>query len=54
MFFDQYDLMNDLDVFWNSQNMEKKIFIDWFKSTKKKTKLIDVASGTGDIAKTIT
>jgi demethylmenaquinone methyltransferase / 2-methoxy-6-polyprenyl-1,4-benzoquinol methylase len=47
--FDKYDLMNDLmslgvHKFW------KKNFID-FLNPQKNTKLIDVASGTGDIAK---
>jgi len=47
--FDKYDLMNDLmslgiHRFW------KKKFIDWL-NPQKKTRLIDVASGTGDIAK---
>ena len=45
----KYDLMNDLmslgiHRFW------KKNFISWL-NPQKKTKLIDVASGTGDIAK---
>ena len=47
--FDKYDLMNDLmsigiHRFW------KKNFINWL-NPQKNTKLIDVASGTGDIAK---
>ena len=47
--FDKYDLMNDLmslgvHRFW------KKKFVDWL-NPQENTKLIDVASGTGDIAK---
>ena len=47
--FDKYDLMNDLmslgiHRFW------KKNFINWL-NPQKNTTLIDVASGTGDIAK---
>jgi len=47
--FDKYDLMNDLmslgiHRFW------KKDFINWL-NPQKNTTLIDVASGTGDIAK---
>ena len=47
--FDKYDLMNDLmslgvHRFW------KKIFIHWL-NPQKNTTLIDVASGTGDIAR---
>ena len=47
--FDKYDLMNDLmslgiHRFW------KKDFINWL-NPQKNTALIDVASGTGDIAK---
>tara|TARA_B110000438_G_scaffold200213_1_gene191771 strand:+ start:211 stop:915 length:705 start_codon:yes stop_codon:yes gene_type:complete len=47
--FDQYDLMNDLMSF-GIHRIWKKDFIDWL-NPQKKTKLIDVASGTGDIAK---
>ena len=47
--FDKYDLMNDLmslgvHRFW------KKNFINWL-NPQENTTLIDVASGTGDIAK---
>ncbi len=47
--FDQYDLMNDIMSF-GIHRIWKKDFIDWL-NPQKKTKLIDVASGTGDIAK---
>ena len=47
--FYQYDLMNDLMSF-GIHRLWKKSFIDWL-NPQKKTKLIDVASGTGDIAK---
>ena len=45
----KYDLMNDLMSF-GIHRLWKKNFIDWL-NPQKNTKLIDVASGTGDIAK---
>ena len=47
--FDKYDLMNDL-MSLGIHRIWKKNFINWL-NPKKKTILIDVASGTGDIAK---
>jgi len=47
--FDKYDLMNDL-MSLGIHRLWKKQFID-FLNPQKNTKLIDVASGTGDIAK---
>ena len=47
--FDKYDLMNDL-MSMGIHRIWKKSFIDWL-NPQKNTKLIDVASGTGDIAK---
>ena len=47
--FNKYDLMNDLMSF-GIHRLWKKTFIDWL-NPQKNTKLIDVASGTGDIAK---
>jgi len=47
--FDKYDLMNDLMSF-GIHRLWKKNFIDWL-NPQKNTTLIDVASGTGDIAK---
>ena len=47
--FDKYDLMNDL-MSLGIHRLWKKNFIHWL-NPQKKTKLIDVASGTGDIAK---
>jgi len=47
--FDKYDLMNDL-MSLGIHRLWKKDFIDLL-NPQKKTKLIDVASGTGDIAK---
>tara|TARA_Y100000590_G_scaffold69938_1_gene76298 strand:+ start:25 stop:729 length:705 start_codon:yes stop_codon:yes gene_type:complete len=47
--FDKYDLMNDL-MSLGVHRLWKKNFIDWL-NPQKNTKLIDVASGTGDIAK---
>ena len=47
--FDKYDLMNDLMSF-GVHRLWKKRFIDVL-NPQKNTKLIDVASGTGDIAK---
>ena len=46
--FDKYDLMNDL-MSAGMHRIWKKQFISWL-NPQKKTKLIDVASGTGDIA----
>ena len=47
--FDKYDLMNDL-MSLGIHRLWKKEFIDWL-NPQQNTKLIDVASGTGDIAK---
>ena len=47
--FDKYDLMNDL-MSLGIHRLWKKNFIDWL-NPQKNTTLIDVASGTGDIAK---
>ena len=47
--FDKYDVMNDL-MSLGIHRLWKKNFIDWL-NPQKNTKLIDVASGTGDIAK---
>jgi len=47
--FDKYDLMNDL-MSLGIHRLWKKTFIDWL-NPQKNTRLIDVASGTGDIAK---
>ena len=47
--FDKYDLMNNL-MSLGIHKIWKKNFID-FLNPQKNTKLIDVASGTGDIAK---
>ena len=47
--FDKYDLMNDLTSL-GIHRLWKKTFINWL-NPQKNTKLIDVASGTGDIAK---
>ena len=47
--FDKYDLMNDLMSF-GVHRLWKKNFINWL-NPQKNTILIDVASGTGDIAK---
>ena len=47
--FDKYDLMNDLMSF-GIHRLWKKDFIDWL-NPQKNSILIDVASGTGDIAK---
>jgi len=46
---DKYDLMNDL-MSLGIHRLWKKKFINWL-NPQKNTKLIDVASGTGDIAK---
>jgi len=47
--FDKYDLMNDL-MSLGIHRIWKKNFIHWL-NPQKNTILIDVASGTGDIAK---
>jgi len=47
--FDKYDLMNDL-MSLGIHRLWKKAFIDYL-NPQANTKLIDVASGTGDIAK---
>ena len=47
--FDQYDLMNDL-MSLGVHRLWKKKFINWL-NPQENTTLIDVASGTGDIAK---
>ena len=47
--FYNYDLMNDL-MSLGIHRVWKKQFINWL-NPQKNTKLIDVASGTGDIAK---
>ena len=47
--FTKYDLMNDMMSF-GIHRLWKKNFIHWL-NPQKNTKLIDVASGTGDIAK---
>ena len=45
----KYDFMNDLMSF-GIHRLWKKNMVDWL-SPQKKTKLLDVASGTGDLAK---
>ena len=47
--FDKYDLMNDI-MSLGVHRIWKKKFINWL-NPQNKTNLIDVASGTGDIAK---
>jgi len=47
--FDKYDFMNDL-MSLGIHRLWKKTFINWL-NPQQNTKLIDVASGTGDIAK---
>ena len=47
--FEKYDIMNDL-MSLGVHRLWKKTFIDWLNPSKN-TKLIDVASGTGDVAK---
>ena len=47
--FDKYDLMNDL-MSLGIHRLWKRDFINWL-NPQKNTKLVDVASGTGDIAK---
>ena len=46
---DKYDMMNDL-MSLGIHRLWKKQFVNWL-NPQKNTKLIDVASGTGDIAK---
>ena len=46
---DKYDLMNDIMSF-GVHRLWKKKFINWL-NPQRNTKLVDVASGTGDIAK---
>tara|TARA_Y100000590_G_scaffold348379_1_gene399349 strand:- start:692 stop:1396 length:705 start_codon:yes stop_codon:yes gene_type:complete len=46
--FDKYDLMNDL-MSLGIHRLWKRTFINWL-NPQKNTKLVDVASGTGDIA----
>ena len=47
--FEKYDIMNDL-MSLGVHRLWKKTFINWLNPTKN-SKLVDVASGTGDIAK---
>ena len=47
--FDKYDIMNDL-MSLGVHRLWKKKFINWL-NPQKNTKLVDVASGTGDIAR---
>ena len=47
--FDKYDLMNDI-MSLGIHRLWKRRFIDWM-NPKKEDHLLDVASGTGDIAK---
>ena len=47
--FEKYDLMNDL-MSLGIHRLWKRDFINWL-NPQKNTKLIDVASGTGDVAK---
>ena len=47
--FEKYDIMNDV-MSLGIHRLWKKTFINWLNPSKN-TKLIDVASGTGDIAK---
>ena len=47
--YDKYDLMNDV-MSLGIHRIWKKKFIDWMNPAKDSS-LIDVASGTGDIAK---
>ena len=47
--FEKYDIMNDL-MSLGVHRLWKKTFINWLNPMKN-TKLVDVASGTGDIAK---
>ena len=47
--FDKYDLMNDL-ISLGIHRLWKKKFIDWL-NPQKNCRLLDVASGTGDIVK---
>ena len=47
--FDKYDLMNDL-MSMGIHRLWKKKFIDWL-NPQKNCRLLDVASGTGDVVK---
>ena len=47
--YDKYDLMNDI-MSLGTHRMWKKNLVSWI-NPQKKNKIIDVASGTGDIAK---
>ena len=47
--YDKYDLMNDIMSFGTHRIWKKKL-VSWI-NPKKNNKIIDVASGTGDIAK---
>ena len=47
--FDKYDLMNDI-MSLGVHRIWKKSMIDWM-NPQKESRLIDVGSGTGDIAK---
>jgi demethylmenaquinone methyltransferase/2-methoxy-6-polyprenyl-1,4-benzoquinol methylase len=47
--FDKYDLMNDI-LSLGSHRLWKKQMISWLSPSKNKT-LLDVASGTGDVAR---
>ena len=47
--FDKYDLMNDL-MSLGIHRLWKRKFVNWL-NPQKNTLLLDVASGTGDIAK---
>ena len=47
--FNKYDLMNDLMSF-GIHRLWKERLVDWMRP-KKTDRLIDMASGTGDIAK---
>ena len=47
--FDKYDLMNDI-MSLGSHRLWKKQMISWLSPTKN-TVLLDMSSGTGDIAK---
>ena len=47
--YDKYDLMNDI-MSLGTHRMWKKNLVSWI-NPKKNNKILDVASGTGDIAK---
>ena len=47
--FEKYDIMNDL-MSLGVHRLWKRTFIEWLNPSKN-SKLIDVASGTGDVAK---